>query len=229
MITENDRRKDSMKKLIFVGMGMLVLAGCSSTPSQRNPETEPDKVVARIDNLDERPKYINEAEPFRVENGTVVSTGMTTIPTSDRVEAGYRIAQNSAKGLIAGAVESRLEFIFQNAEEGTSLGATQARYIGAEASTLVTNSIRPGKNYWEKVATTTDSGERITQYKIFSTVNMPESDFKRAILDAIRAAQGKTGLSKNFADKVDAHWNQFVGASAKDVRSTANDREAGKE
>ena len=218
-----------MKKLILVGVGMLVMAGCSSAQSQRNSETEPDKVVARIDNLDERPKYINESEPFRIENGTVVSTGMTTIPTSDRVEAGYRIAQNSAKGLIAGAIESRLEFIFQNAEEGTSLGATQARYIGAEASKLVTNSIRPGKNYWEKVATTTDSGDRITQYRIFSTVHMPETDFKRAVFDAIRAAQGKGGLSKSFAEKVDAHWDQFVGASSKDVRSATSDKETGKE
>ncbi len=218
-----------MKKLILAGLGVLILAGCSSTPSQRNSETEPDKVVARIDNLEERPKYINEAEPFRLENGAVVSTGMTTIPTSDRVEAGYRIAQNSAKAAIAGAIEQRLEFIFQNAEEGTALGATQARYIGAEASKLVTNSIRPGKNYWEKVATTTDSGDRITQYKIFSTVHMPEADFKRAIFDAIRAAQGKTGLSKSFADKVNAHWDQFTGISSKDVRSTASGKETGKE
>jgi hypothetical protein len=218
-----------MNKLILIGLGLLVFSGCSSTPSHRNSETEPDKVIARIDSLDERPSYISEAEPFRIENGAVVSTGMTTLPASDRAEAGYRIAQNSAKAAIAGAIEQRLEFIFQNAEEGTSIGATQARYIGAEASKLVTRSIRPGKNYWEKIATTTDSGERVTQYKVFSTIHMPEADFKRAIIDAIRAAQGKVGLSKGFAEKVDAHWDQFTGASTKDVRSTASDKDSGKE
>jgi hypothetical protein len=218
-----------MNRHILIGFGLVLIAGCSSTPSQRTSETEPDKVIARIDNIDERPNYVNESEPFRIENGTVVSTGIATIPSTDRVEAAYRIAQNNAKAAIAGAIEQRLEFIFQNAEEGTSIGANQARYIGAEASKLVTNSIRPGKNYWEKVATTTDSGERITQYKVFSIVNMPEADFRRAIFDAIRAAQGKGGLSKSFAEKVDAHWDQFVGATAKDVRSTANGNEAGKE
>lgn len=218
-----------MKKLILVGFGALVLAGCSSTPSQRSSETERDNVVSRIDGLDERPSYFKESEPFRIENGNVISTGMVTLPSSDRVEAGYRIAQNNAKAGIAQAIEQRLEFIFQNAEEGTALGATQARYIGAEASKLVTSSIRPGKNYWEKVATTIDSGERITQFKIFSTVSMPEADFKRAIFDAIRAAQGKTGLSKGFTEKVDAHWDEFTRLSAREDRSTADSKEAGKE
>jgi hypothetical protein len=75
------------------------------------------------------------------------------------------------------------------------------RYIGAEASNFVTSSIRPGKNYWEKVATTQDSGERLTQYKVFSTVTMPEDEFKRAIFEAIRKAQGKGGLIKRLCQK----------------------------
>lgn len=197
-----------MKKYLSL---LIILTGCSS--AVKNPtksEIEPDRVVSRIDELSSRPDWLRESEPFRIEKGIVVSTGMTTISGSDRVEAAYRIAQNSAKAAIAGAIEQRLEFIFQNAEEGTSINATQARYIGAEASNLVTNSIRVGKNYWEKVASTQDSGERTTQYKVFSTVTMPEDDFKRAIFDAIRKAQGKGGLSKDFSKKVDAHWDKFV-------------------
>lgn len=194
--------------LLLLAFGLF---GCSSTV--KNPtksEIEPDKVISRIDDLSSRPDWVKESEPFRFEKGTVVSTGMTTIPASDRVEAAFRIAQNNAKAAIAGAIEQKLEFIFQNAEEGTSINATQARYIGAEASNLVTSTIRPGKNYWEKVATTQDLGERITQYKVFCTVTMPEEDFKRAIFDAIKKSQGKAGLSKDFAKKVDAHWDKFV-------------------
>lgn len=190
---------------------LLLLAGCST--AVKNPtkaEIEPDKVISRIDDLSSRPDWVQESEPFRIEKGLVVSTGMTTIPASDRVEAAYRIAQNNAKAAIAGAIEQKLEFIFQNAEEGTSINATQARYIGAEASNLVTSTIKPGKNYWEKVATTQDSGERLTQYKVFSTVIMPEDEFKRAIFEAIKKSQGKGGLSKDFAKKVDAQWDKFV-------------------
>lgn len=193
---------------------LIFLAGCST--AVKNPtkaEIEPDRVVSRIDDLSSRPGWVQESEPFRIEKGVVISTGMTTIPTSDRVEAAYRIAQNNAKSAIAGGIEQKLEFILQNAEEGTSINSTQARYIGAEASSLVTNSIRPGKNYWEKVASTQDSGERITQFKVFSTVTMPEEDFKKAIFDAIRKAQGKGGLSKDFAQKVNEHWDKFTSSS----------------
>lgn len=198
-----------MKNVIM--LFLLLSVGCGTTV--KNPtkaEIEPDKVISRIDDLSSRPDWVQESEMFRIEKGVIVSTGMTTIPASDRVEAAYRIAQNNAKAAIAGAIEQRLEFVFQNAEEGTSINASQARYIGAEASNLITSSIKPGKNYWEKVATTQDSGERITQYKVFSTVTMAEDEFKRAIFEAIKKSQGKGGLSKDFAKKVDAHWDKFV-------------------
>lgn len=196
-----------MKYLIF----FLFIVGCStSIKNPTQPEMEPDKIISRIDDLSSRPDWVKESEPFRIEKGIVVSTGMTTIPASDRVEAAYRIAQNNAKSSIAAAIEQKLEFILQNAEEGTSINSSQVRYIGAETSNLITNTIRPGKNYWEKVASTQDSGERITQFKVFSTVTMPESDFKRAIFDAIKKAQGKGGISKDFAKKVDQHWDKFT-------------------
>lgn len=200
-----------MKKYLLL---LMLLAGCSSVV--KNPtkaEIDPDRVVSRIDDLSSRPDWVQESEPFRIEKGTVISTGMTTIPASDRIEAAYRIAQNNAKSAIAGAIEQKLEFILQNTEEGTSINSTQARYIGAEASSLVTNSIRPGKNYWEKVASTQDSGERITQYKVFSTVTMPEDEFRKAIFEAIKKAQGKGGLSKDFAQKVNEHWDKFTANS----------------
>ncbi len=195
----------------YILVTSLLVAGCSS--AVKNPtkaEMEPDRVVSRIDELSARPDWLKESEPFRIEKGSVISTGMTTIPASDRVEAAYRIAQNNAKSSIAAAIEQKLEFILQNAEEGTSINSNQVRYIGAETSNLITNTIRPGKNYWEKVATTQDSGERITQFKVFSTVTMPENDFKRAIFDAIKKAQGKGGISKDFAKKVDQHWDKFT-------------------
>ena len=51
---------------------------------------------------------------------------------------------------------------------------------------------------------------------------MPETDFKRAILDAIRKQQGKGGLSKDFAQKVDQHWDKFVNAPATDATPKQN-------
>lgn len=199
-----------MKKIVLITL-LAGLVGCGT--SVKNPikaEIDPDVVVSRIDELSSRPNWLKESEPLRFEDGKVLSLGSTTIMGDQRVEAAMRIAENNAKAGIAKAIEQKLEFIFQNAEEGAVMGADQARYIGAEASSLITSSIHSDKRYWEKVATTKDSGERITVYKTFALVSMPETDFKKAILNATRKAEGKVGLSKGFSEKVDKHWDQFT-------------------
>ncbi len=220
-----------MKK-VFLTLPCALMVACSSVPQPQSqsqmqtPETQGDKVLARIDDLPARPSWLKESDPFRIEGGYVISLGQTLIPADNRVEAAYRIAENNAKGAIAGAIEQRLEFIFQNAEEGTEMDTTQARYIGAEASKLTTSSLRLEHRYWEKVATTTDSGQRITQYRIFTTVKMPESDFKRAVIDAIRRSQGRQGISAEFAQKVNEHWDKFV--SGNDSKTTSTTAKADK-
>ena len=199
-----------MRKVLILSLGFY-LGGCSTavkTPIK--PEIEPDKVITRIDDLSGRPDWLKESEPFWIADGHVYSLGSTSIPGDQRVEAAFRVSDNNAKSGVANAIEQKLEFIFQNAEEGAEMGADQARYIGAEASSLITSSIRSDKRYWEKIATTQDSGERVTRYKVYSLVLMPEADFKKAIIAAVRKAEGKKGLSKNFGEKVDKHWDQFT-------------------
>ena len=205
-------------KNLFLTVVVCGVTSCVTTPSK--PENTPDKVLSRSDDLDERPSWVKESEPFHIENGVVTALGQTSIPGDNRVEAAYRIAENNAKGLIAGSIEQRLDFVFQNAEEGTAVDSTQTRFIGAEAAKIMTSSLRPGKRYFEKIATTTDSGERVTRYKVFTAVTMPEADFKRAIQDAIRRAQGKGGLSADFADKVNKHWDQFTSGDSSSAPSS---------
>ena len=201
-----------MKRNIALVVLLKLMTGCATTPSQVTAEDQPDKVLNRINELGERPKWADESSPFKVEDSKVISLGQTTIPGDNRVEAAYRIAENNAKQGICSAIEQRLDFVFQNAEEGTNIDSTQARSIGAEACKLTASSIRNGRRYWEKVAVTTDSGSRVTRYRVFATVEMPESDFKRAVLDAIKKQQGKGGISQDFSNKVDDHWDSFVGA-----------------
>lgn len=199
-----------MKSKITICSTILILSACSSTPKSTTPESMPDQVLSRINDLSSRPSWLLEDKPFEIKDGIVTSLGQATIPGSDRVEAAFNIADNNAKGAICSSIESRLEMIFQNAEEGTAIDSTQARRIGAEACKITTSSIRPGTRYWEKVAMSTDSGERVTRYKVFSTVTMPETDFKRAVMNAIRKQEGKGGLSQEFAKKVDEHWEAFT-------------------
>ncbi|MBS1983224.1 MAG: hypothetical protein JST16_03550 [Bdellovibrionales bacterium] len=196
---------------VLIFSALALLGACSSHPP--SPENQEDKVLSRANDLKERPSWIDETEPFKIENAQAVSLGLTTIPGDHRVDAAYRIAENNAKAAIASQIESKLSFVFQNAEEGTSGDSSQARFIGAEASEMLTSSIKPGRRYWEKVATTTDSGARITKYKVFVTVTMAESDLKEAVRRAIAKREGGGQLSANFSKKVDEHWDKFVNAA----------------
>jgi hypothetical protein len=190
---------------------LLAIASCSSRTDDKKKLSEPtENVISRIDGLSSRPNWLTESEPFKVENGSVVSLGQTTIPANHRVEAAFRIAENNAKSSISSAIEQRLDFIFQNAEEGTAMDSTQARFIGAEASKMTTSDLRLKNRYWEKVYSIDENGQTATTYKVFATVSMSEPEFKRAVMEAIRKAQGKGGLSSDFAGKVDQHWNQFT-------------------
>jgi hypothetical protein len=200
-----------MKKICIAMTAAMFVAGCSSTGSKTSSEPQPEKVVGRMDDLSSRPSWLKEGEPFTIESGHVMALGSATIPADDRIEAAYRIAENNAKASVANAVEQRLEYILQNAEEGTGTGTTQARYIGAETSKLTTSSLRLDKRYWEKVAVSTADGQRVVQTRVFVAVRMPEADFKQAVFQAIRRQQGQGGISQDFKSKVEQHWDRFVG------------------
>jgi hypothetical protein len=196
--------------LFFLVLSVIAGAGCAGNSVRGAPELEPDEVIARIDELDSRPDWLIESKPFHIEDEQVISLGQTEIPADHRLDAAYRIAQNNAEAAVAGAIERKLEFIFQNAEEGTAMDATRTRFIGAEISRLVASSIRPGRRYWERVAYSTDAGRRLTKYRVYATVQMPEADFRQAIVDALRRNSGRLGLSAEFAEKVDRQWDRLT-------------------
>lgn len=201
-----------MNKVVLVPL-LGLIAACSSSPTIQVPtNVGQEKVINRIDDLSSRPSYITEQNPFKIEGGKVYALGETTGPIDSNLSALYRIAQNNAKSLISSSVEARLDYILQNAEEGITMGTSQARYIGSEVSQLTTHSIRLDHQYWEKVATVQESGQVTVSYRVFALVEIPEHDFKTAIFDAIRASQGKLGISAEFAKKVDEHWEKITGS-----------------
>lgn len=199
-------------KNILCFLFLASLTACSSAPVINGTQVQEDKVLSRIDGLSSRPAWLKESEVFKVEEGMVYGLGSAVIPGDNRVEAAYRIAENNAKARLAGSIEQRLEYLFQNAEEGTSQESTQARYIGSEASKLTTSSIRTEKVYWEKVAVFNSDGQASIVYRVFARSSIPEKDLKAAIREAIEKRKGDSRLSKSFSEKVDQQWDKFVNA-----------------
>ena len=200
-----------MQKLFGIILIGAAMQSCSSTvKTVDGREIKPDVILSRIDNLNGRPDWLKESEAFVIKNNEITSLGSTVIAGDERVEAAYRIAENEAKAAISKGIEQKLSFIFQNAEEGTKLDNSQVRFIGSEISRMTTSSIKLKNRYWEKLVTYSDAGVSKTIYKVFASVTMAESDFKQAVLDAIKKREGKGGLSADFSKKVDAEWVKLV-------------------
>jgi hypothetical protein len=103
--------------------------------------------------------------------------------------------------------------------ENTEVGSEQAKFIGAEASKLSSSSLRNTKVYWEKRAITDSSGNVRIETKVFALVEMPEQDFKLAVMNAIRKSEGRKGIGADFAKKVDQHWEKFVNPDKDELRA----------
>ena len=94
-------------RIFYVFSAAAALSACASTLK--------DMVLARSDDLSSRPEWATEEETFKIEKGTVYMLGTHEMPVAGkRISTGYRIAENNAKAGLSGAIEQRLNFIFQN-------------------------------------------------------------------------------------------------------------------
>lgn len=194
-----------MKKIaLFIATAMLV--GCAGTGVKGYKKNE----VLETLNGQDKPSWANEGQPFQISDDKVQAVGVTYIRGDERPEAGSRISAHNAKAQIARSIETRLESIFQQAEEGNSFDSTQAKYIGSEVTKLTTNSVREESMYWERFAQSEEDGSRVIRYRIYSLVTMPKADFERAIREAIAGASKRGKLSKSFQEKVDRHFDHLI-------------------
>lgn len=65
------------EKIFSVFLCYISLVSCGFN------KIEKDKVVARIDNLKSRPKWIKESTPFYVKDGEMYMIGRTKLPARD--------------------------------------------------------------------------------------------------------------------------------------------------
>ncbi len=201
-----------MKKLIIVGLG-LSLSACSTKSYVKNYQEE--KILATASNKSQ-PDWADETKVFWVEDGKVHSLGITQIRGDERPEAGVRIAQNNARANISKAIENRMEFIFQGAEENASYESTAAKFIGSEVSSVTSHSMRADAQWWKRFEQSEEDGSRKIYYKLYALETMPEEDFKRAVFAALNKGVQKHQLSESFQKQVDKQWDRFVEGDVKE-------------
>lgn len=197
-----------MKTRIALLSILLFANACSSVPKtsidlSKIGEEEVLKTYGKDD--------IKHSDQFKVENHLVVATGMSTISADNgRPEAAIKIAQASAKGIVAGTIESKLERFLQVASENSSQDSQEMRELISEVSKLTTNELKLGKTYYEKVKVYASNGIPSLEYRAWAEVSMTEEQMKRHIIDSIRKQSGRMGMSEEFHKSVSQNWDKML-------------------
>jgi hypothetical protein len=196
-----------MKKSTIIMSALLALAACGGGMR--------DQVIARSDELSSRPSWVRDDDPIMVKGGDMYVSGLTTI-RSDRanVAQGYRMAENSAKTVLANAVKTDIQANLVNAEEGVEGDQFRTEFVGLEKSELSISGLQPANRYWEKVLVADSDGTKATEYRIYVRMKIKETDFKKQ-MDAFLNKQ--KGLSANFAKRVDKQVDNFIASKTVDA------------
>lgn len=187
-----------MKKKLLLLMAMLYLASCASVG---------EKVITRMDGVDEKPKWANLSTTMYTKDGKVYSVGFTEVGARSRVSAAARISDNNARFEISRNVTDDMAFIFQNMEEGIDDSGTLARFYGTEVSKLIANGIRQEKRYWEKVKTFDDYGEPVYRLRVYSLASIKKSDLRKAISVSLNKGRG---ITPQIKDQIDQHITREI-------------------
>ena len=104
-------------------IALLALSGCAERAVAPNDaELAPDRVLSRIDDLDARPEWLKESEPFVIDSDRVVALGTVEIPAGHRIDAAYRIAENNARGGDRGSDRKETRIYFSERGRGDWAG-----------------------------------------------------------------------------------------------------------
>jgi hypothetical protein len=197
-----------MKNLLL--FTALVLSGCSSTPQVNGVRYDKDQVLSTSGDQSE-PQWAEDGEtkPFIFKDGKFMSVGVATIPGSDRPEAGLRIAENNSRAAFAKGIENKLEYVFQNAEQGTEFDS-ETKFIGSEFSSLKSHSMLVEGHFWKRYTQVQEDGSKRIFYKLYALITMTEPEFKSAIFAAIQKGQNQNKLSPDFQMQVSKQWDHLT-------------------
>lgn len=182
---------------------VLTVVSCSSNPVKEHK----DVVVARIDELQERPTWFSEAMDTEEAGDKIIFWGRSTLKKGERLEVGYKIAELNAKSKIASYVSEKIRTISQAADEVASEDQTIFRGIITQRAKVKMSQTSGGRRYWEKVETSSPNGDRELEYRVFQSVIIKKSDLSHLVKLALQDGKGK--LSESFTQKVESEFDQI--------------------
>ena len=175
---------------ILVISAVLMMAGCTSSKYGETVIQEKGACGSWVDSG--KPSFRKGDDWYFI--GQTRLTSMR----SNRAQ-GFRIAENSAKTLIANKINQVLSSEFQNVEEGTDLDSNQVKYISTEASKMIASNIDSDERCSQRIM---DRATGAVYEDIYVKVKINDVDLK----DAISRTMEKKGITKELKEQALKDW-----------------------
>ncbi len=216
-----------MNYTIFVSTIVLFLSACSTAP-QVGVENAGHETVVMSQNNESMPSWVKDAteKPFYFKDGELHSIGTVTLNADSRIDAGFSISDTNARALVAKTAYVNLEALTHVSSEGVSFDGLELRDVKSELSRLSASGIYPARKYYHKVAVTKDDGTIRTEYRFWSEVKMSEGEYRKAVMAAIKKADGKPSQTAEFKKQVEKNFSRLLnGPEAIETREPSNEQE----
>ncbi len=205
--------KTNSKTNLNIALGFSILASsflmsCSSAP--KTTEYEVDKVVARMDDMSARPSWAKESKFVFNEDNSWVILGVVEVPGDSRVQAAFKMSDANARGNLSQKIETSILKIVETSDTGLGLEDQSLKSLIREISQTSLKNVDIDDRYWEKVARTTSSGERILVMKVFSKLKISKFDFIKTTAAQVEKSKSaptdvknkvESLIEKNLADQ----------------------------
>lgn len=224
-----------MKKYLLVSFAFLTTFGCSTSQPRIGVQNAGKEVTVATLNDESKPSWVKKAaeQTFYVDDGQVISIGSTTLSGDSRIDAGFKIAEASARANIGRVITNRMESLIHVAEESADFQGIKLQSITAEATKLTASGMKPSRRFYERVAVTGDDGVPRTELRFWSELKMSQDDYAKAVVQTAKNAESKSGLSPEFSKQVEKHFERFTEAdsqaSSLDHRTPASDPKSEKQ
>jgi hypothetical protein len=164
----------------------ILLSGCASTGK---PVYEKARVVERIADKGETPKWATGEVSMTEENGDVTFANITTMSGNSRPEACMSTAELGARAQMLRHIKENIASSGQVNETSASADPGYESLIAYFSAGKIVGA-KISARYWERVEESNEIGERVLRLRCAAKVAVKKSELVRQMQDAIGGAKG---------------------------------------
>ena len=176
------------RKVAYLAAVSSTLISCTSSPHA--PEFKKSRVIERIGDLEETPKWATGEISMYEEKGNLVYVNATSMSGDARTEACIRAAEERGRAEMLRFIKDNVTASGQLSEESASRDPAVESLIAFLSQGQISGA-RIGARYWEKREETDASGNRVLRIRCAAQVTILKSDLESQMRTALNG--GRSG------------------------------------